>query len=85
MKLFQLFVAESLVLGPVREPSLLLVPPMKDEVKGIERTELEYQIWRESIDNLISDGPVSPPCQCPGNSWENLDSNEGTGDHEWFR
>ena len=48
MKLFQFFVAESFVLGPFREPSLeafldKIEPPMKNEVNGIERTELEFQ------------------------------------------
>ena len=57
--------------------------PMKDEILGIEVTEME------SLNTEVnSRPPISRPCYvdyCANAGWESLDSNDGTGDHESFK
>ena len=62
-------------------------PPIMDEIKGIEMTEME------SINNLLPPingirPPAPEPCfenYCSRYGWESLDTNDGTGDHESFK
>ena len=71
---------------------------MINRVNGIERTELEYHEWIESSKPVgcatgggksskwCAPGVGKPQsCSCPGKSYESIDSNEGTGDHERLR
>ena len=71
------------------KPDLIteIKPPIMDEIKGIEMTEME------SINNLLPPingirPPAPEPCfekYCSRYGWESLDTNDGTGDHESFK
>ena len=66
-------------------------PPMANEVKGIAWTEMVFHERSEFLGDLrmmpIKEDPagVSPQCKCWGQVWENSDSSNGTGDHEWIK
>ena len=69
--------------GKVLPNTLDIEPPMIEEVNGNEMTEREA--FLSPIQGIS--GPVErpPPCQCPYvESWNSLDSSDGTGDHESF-
>ena len=61
-------------------------PPMAKEVNGIERAEDD---WKKPNPGEIGDGGNSTMfpsvCQCSNGTWENIDTNDGTGDHESFK
>ena len=68
------------------KPDLIteIPPPIIDEIKGIEMTEME------SIKGPINGirPPAPQPCfenYCSRYGWESLDTNDGTGDHESFK
>ena len=61
-----------------------LAPPMAKEVNGIKRAEDD---WRKPYPGIDGPSPTIFPtvCQCSNGNWENLDTNDGTGDHESFK
>ena len=69
--------------GKVLPNTLDIEPPMIEEVNGNEMTELEA--FMSPIQGAIESVERPPPCQCPYvESWNSLDSSDGTGDHESF-
>ena len=59
--------------------TIRMAPLMAVEVNGSERTEHE---WRDPNPGIIEDGGIHSQCHCSNEIWENLDTNDNTGDHE---
>ena len=59
--------------------TIRMAPPMAVEVIGRKRTEDE---WREPDPGIIEDSGIHSQCHCSNEIWENLDTNDYTGDHE---